>query len=72
MTFLNVRMKPARTPTDPPELPRTTVDQRGVLHIELSNQACALAPSWTTHANGVRLMWDSVGRLIGIEIAPRA
>jgi hypothetical protein len=54
-----------------PAYPRTYVDTlTGVLHVELQDQSSAMSLHYTTLSNGVRLVYDSVGRLIGIDIDP--
>lgn len=72
MTFQNVRTKPRREPMARREWPRSHIDpDTGVLHIELMNNATVMSFHPVTLANGVRLVYDSVGRLIAIDIAPR-
>ena len=71
MTFANVKAKEPREPMARPTYPRTSVDSFGILHVELANQTTALSLHYSTLANGVRLVYDSVGRLVGIDIAPR-
>jgi hypothetical protein len=71
VSLSNLRSKERREPTAPPTWPRTRTDERGVLHIELANTTTALSISTQTIPNGVRLVYDSVGRLIEIEVAPR-
>jgi len=70
-TYANVKPKEPRKPMARPDYPRTYIDYADVLHIELVNQTTALSLHYSTLANGVRLVYDSVGRLVGIDIAPR-
>lgn len=71
MTFANIKPKPAREPMARPTYPRSWVDDRDVLHVELANQTTALSLHYVTITNGVRLVYDSVGRLVGVDVAPR-
>ena len=72
MPFGNVKSKPAREPMARPVYPRTRVDEMtGTLHVELENTTTSLSLHYTTISDGVRLVYNGDGKLIGFDIASR-